>query len=157
MQVSCAQVIIIRMKYDKLRLKNQLCHPLYSAANAVVRSYEPHLKTIDLTYPQYLVMMSLWEQDEVTITKISEDTFFDSGTLTPLLKRLADKGFIKIAPSKDDLRQKIVTVTKKGEKLKDHALDILPQLAACFSPITLDEAHQLGILVRKLTFGIAGK
>jgi len=102
-------------------------------------------------------MMSLWEQDEVTITKISEDTFFDSGTLTPLLKRLAHKGFIKIVPSKDDLRQKIVTVTKKGEKLKDQTLDILPQLAACFSPITLDEAHQLGILVRKLTFGIAGK
>lgn len=145
------------MKYDKLRLKNQLCHPLYSAANAVVRSYEPHLKTIDLTYPQYLVMMSLWEQDQVTITKISEDTFFDSGTLTPLVKRLTEKGFIKTTPSKDDLRQKIVTVTKKGEKLKDQTLTILPQLAACFSSISIEEAHQLGTLVRKLTFGIAEK
>lgn len=139
------------MKYDNLRLKNQLCHPLYSVANAIVRSYETHLKTLDLTYPQYLVMMSLWEEDNVRITKISEDTYFDSGSLTPILKRLSDKGLITISHSKEDLRQKNVVLTKKGKTLRDSALEIIPDLANCFTPLTKDEAQTLKKLLNKLT------
>lgn len=138
------------MKYDRIRLKNQLCHPLYSAANAVVRAYEPVLKKLDLTYPQYLVMMSLWDEDQVTITKISSDTYFDSGSLTPLIKRLEQKGFIKVKPSKEDLRQRIVSLTKKGEDLKEEALEIFPELTSCFGPMTLAEMKELRTLLNKL-------
>lgn len=142
------------MNYENLKLKNQLCHPLYSAANAIVRAYEPHLKELDLTYPQYLIMMSLWEEDEVSITKISEDTYFDSGSLTPIIKRLTEKGFIVVKSSKEDKRQKIVSLTKKGEKLKDDAIGIFPKLSGCFTSITLEEAKVLKKILNKLFAGI---
>lgn len=142
------------MKYDNLKLKNQLCHPLYSIANAVIRGYEPHLKKLDLTYAQYLVMLSLWEQDDVAISKISETTYFDSGSLTPLIKRLKDKGYISVTSSEEDLREKKISLTKKGEKLKDKALEIIPGLAACFSSISLDEAMTLKKILNKLVEGL---
>ena len=143
------------MNYDNLKLKNQLCHPLYSVANIIVRSYDPHLKKLNLTYPQYLVMMSLWEEDKVAIKKISQDTFFDSGSLTPILKRLEDKDLILIEFSKEDMRQKIVSLTEKGSKLKDEALNLLPELAACFSSLNLSEAETLKKLLNKLFVGLA--
>lgn len=142
------------MKYDNLKLQNQLCHPLYSVANTIVRAYDPHLKKINLTYPQYLVMMSLWEEDKVAIKKISQDTFFDSGSLTPILKRLEDKGLIIIGVSKEDLRQKIISLTKNGEELKDKALALLPELATCFSSLSLSEAKTLKELLNKLFVGL---
>jgi DNA-binding MarR family transcriptional regulator len=138
------------MKYDNLKIKNQLCHPLYSAANAIVRAYEPHLKKLDLTYAQYLVMMVLWEEDKVSISKISEETFIDSGSMTPILKRLADKKLITINVSKEDLRQKVIGLTRKGSNLKDEALEILPELANCFTSITMDEAMMLKKILNKL-------
>ena len=142
------------MKYERLELKNQLCHPLYSAANAIVRAYEPHLTSLDLTYPQYLVMLSLWEEDKVSITKISGDTFFDSGSLTPLLKRLADKGMISVKASKEDKRQKVVTLTSKGRLLKEKALDIVPALTSCYTSITMEEAMTLKKILQKLFAGL---
>lgn len=143
------------MNYDSLKLKNQICHPLYSVANTIVRNYDPHLKKLNLTYPQYLVMMSLWEEDKVAIKKISQDTFFDSGSLTPILKRLEDKGFIVIESSKNDLRQKVIILTKKGNELKDKALNLIPELVACFSSLTLNEAKTLKELLNKLFLGMA--
>jgi len=138
------------MKYDRLRLKNQLCHPLYTAANAVVRAYDPFLQELDLTYPQYLVMMALWEEDGVPITRISEATAFDSGSLTPILKRLSEKGFIKVAKSREDLRQRIVTLTRNGQKLRDEALQMFPRLASCFTSISPEEISTLKTLLEKL-------
>lgn len=138
------------MKYDNLKLKNQLCHPLYSAANAIVRAYDPHLKKLDLTYAQYLVMMVLWEEDKVSISKISEETFIDSGSMTPILKRLLDKKLITVTAYKDDLRQKVIGLTKKGIALKDEALEVLPELANCFSSITIEEAVTLKKILNKL-------
>ncbi len=138
------------MDYNDLKLKNQLCHPLYSAANAIVRAYDPHLKKLDLTYPQYLVMMALWEEDKVSISKISEETFIDSGSMTPILKRLVDKKLITIIFSQDDRRQKVVNLTKKGDKLKDVALEILPDLTNCYTSLTRDEALTLKKILNKL-------
>lgn len=137
------------MNYDHLKLRNQLCHPLYSASNALIRIYDPHLKALDLTYPQYLVMMSLWEEDHVSISKLSEDTFFDSGSLTPLVKRLSEKGLISVVPSKEDGRQKVVTLTKKGEKLKAEAVKI-PELMACHMGLSMNEMTTLKKLLEKL-------
>jgi DNA-binding MarR family transcriptional regulator len=145
------------MDYEHLKLKNQICHPLYSATNAIVRAYDPHLKKLDLTYPQYLVMMALWEKDKVSISKISEETFIDSGSMTPLLKRLADKKLISINACKDDRRQKVIGLTRKGEKLKDEALEILPELASCFTSITADEAMTLKKILNKLFIDLSSK
>ena len=138
------------MNYNDLKLKNQICHPLYSAANAIVRAYDPHLKKLDLTYPQYLVMMALWEEDKVSISKISEETFIDSGSMTPILKRLVEKKLLSINTLKEDRRQKVVALTKKGLNLKDEALEVLPELASCYSAITLEEAQVLKKLLNKL-------
>ena len=142
------------MDYDDLKLKNQLCHPIYSAANAVVRAYEPLLKKIDLTYPQYLVMMHLWEEDGVSIRKISEATFFDSGSLTPMLKRLVEKNLITVTVSEDDLRQKVVCLTKRGNKLKDDALKLIPEFLSCYTSLTSTEAVTLKKLLNKLFSGL---
>ena len=138
------------MNYNKLKLENQLCHPLYSAANAIVRAYEPHLKKLDLTYPQYLVMMALWENDKVSISDISEVTFIDSGSMTPILKRLVDKKLLTITTFKEDRRQKVVGLTRKGEKLKDDALSTFPELAHCFSVLSQDELVYLKKILSKL-------
>jgi DNA-binding MarR family transcriptional regulator len=137
------------MGYEKLKLKNQLCHALYSAANANIRTYEPYLKAIDLTYPQYLVMMALWEQDQISISQLSDLTYFDSGSLTPLLKRLDTKGLIKIAVAKDDLRRKVLHVTKKGERLKEKAAQV-PELMSCHLTLTAAEFAQLKTLLEKV-------
>lgn len=137
------------MDYENLKLQNQLCHPLYTATNALVRIYDPHLKELDLTYPQYLVMMSLWDEDRVAISKLSQDTLFDSGSLTPLLKRLSDKGFISITPSPEDQRQKIVALTKKGEKLKI-AANKIPELMLCHMGLSMNELGTLKKLLEKL-------
>lgn len=143
------------MKYDNLKLKNQLCHPLYSAANAIVRAYDPHLQKLDLTYAQYLVMMVLWEEDKVRISKISEETYIDSGSMTPILKRLAAKKLISISADKNDLRQKLITLTKKGEGLKDQALKILPDLESCYTTLTMEEAMVLKKILNKLFVHLA--
>ena len=138
------------MKSDRLHLKNQLCHPLYCAANAVVRSFEPHLKELDLTYPQYLVMLALWEEDGVPITKVSEMTHFDSGSLTPILKRLESKGFIKITKSKEDLRQRILSLTSKGERLEKAISKLVPKLQNQITPLSPEEETVLRKLYARL-------
>lgn len=137
------------MKYEQLKLKNQLCHPLYSAANALIRVYEPYLSAIDLTYPQYLIMMALWEKDHVSMTYLSEHTLFDSGSLTPLVRRLKEKGYIEVRPSKEDLRQKVVALTSRGEKLQREASKI-PELMSCQIGLSLTEMTTLKKLLEKM-------
>lgn len=141
------------MKYESLKLRNQLCHPLYSAANALIRIYDPYLKELDLTYPQYLVMMALWEEDGIPMGQLSLITLFDSGSLTPLVKRLAEKNLLSVTASKDDLRQKIVTVTKKGEKLKAAAVKI-PELMLCHLGLSPNEMGTLKKLLEKLRLNL---
>jgi DNA-binding MarR family transcriptional regulator len=104
-------------KNPKLSLENQICHSLYSATNAMVRAYRPLLDELDLTYPQYLVMLALWEEDGVMIKNLVERTRIDPGTLTPLLKRMQLKSLINMTKSDEDSRQKVVVLTKEGQAL----------------------------------------
>ena len=114
----------------QLRLENQLCFPLYSASNAVVRAYRPLLAALDLTYPQYLVMMVLWEEESISVGELGERLFLDSGTLTPLLKRLEGKGFVSRKRSSEDERVRIITVTGAGKALEEQA-QAIPRELAC--------------------------
>lgn len=116
-----------------LRLESQLCHPLYSAANALQRVYKRLLEPLDVTYPQYLILMALWEQDGVNLQAIGEATHFDSGTLTPLMQKLKDKGLVELKPLKEDRRNKLVVLTRKGRQLKDKAASI-PEALSCLLP-----------------------
>ncbi len=111
-----------------LQLDNQLCFALYSASLAMTKTYKPLLDKLGLTYPQYLVMLVLWQEDGLLVKAIGEKLFLDSGTLTPLLKRLESSGFIVRARDLQDERQVRITLTREGRALKRRALDIPPQV-----------------------------
>ena len=98
-------------KYEVLKLKNQLCFPLYACSKEIVRMYKPFLDALDLTYTQYITMMVLWELKQVSVKELGERLYLDSGTLTPVLKKLEQKGYIKRERSKEDERMLVVTVT----------------------------------------------
>ena len=104
-----------------LRLDNQICFAIYSAAHAFNRVYKPLLDRLGLTYPQYLVMLVLWEHDGVAVKEIGERLYLDSGTLTPLLKRLEQAGLIRRTRSTEDERQVLIDLTAQGQALKDRA------------------------------------
>jgi MarR family transcriptional regulator, organic hydroperoxide resistance regulator len=113
-----------------LRLDNQICFAVYSAAHAFNRVYKPLLDRLGLTYPQYLAMLVLWERDGVPVKEIGERLYLDSGTLTPLLKRLEQAGFIKRTRSTEDERQVLIDLTAQGQALKDKALALPPSILA---------------------------
>jgi DNA-binding MarR family transcriptional regulator len=134
---------------DLLKLENQLCHPIYSASNALLRVYKRLLDPLDLTYPQYLIMLTLWEKDRVNISYISERTYFDSGTLTPLLKKLHQKGFIAMKANKEDKRNRVISLTKAGLFLKGQASDV-PTSLACSIQISRRDVELFMKIVRSL-------
>ena len=110
-----------RQAMDPQLLSNQICFAVYSTAHAFNRVYKPLLDRLALTYPQYLVMLVLWERDDVPLKDIGEKLFLDSGTLTPLLKRLEAQGLIKRTRSTEDERQVLIALTPKGRALKEDA------------------------------------
>ena len=110
--------------YEQLKLENQLCFPLYAAAKEVVRKYKPYLDELDLTYTQYITMMVLWENESMNVKELGSKLYLDSGTLTPLLKKLESKGYITRCRCKEDERNLIIQITKKGEALKEKAFHI---------------------------------
>ena len=114
---------------NKLKLTNQVCFPVYSLAKEIVNRYRPFLEEMDLTYPQYLVMLILWEQSEQTVSELGEKLKLDSGTLTPLLKRLEQKNLISRIRSTKDERVVKISPTQEGENLKIKAKGIPQQLA----------------------------
>ncbi len=128
--------------FDCLKLENQLCFPLYVCSKEIVRRYKPYLDKLDLTYTQYITMMALWECKEINVKELGEKLYLDSGTLTPLLKKLETKGYIKRERSKSDERNLIVTITKDGEALKEIAADIPQKIGACVN-ISPDKAKEL--------------
>jgi DNA-binding MarR family transcriptional regulator len=115
---------------ELLRLDNQICFAVYSAAHAFNRIYKPLLDRLGLTYPQYLAMLVLWEQDGVPVKEIGERLHLDSGTLTPLLKRLELAGLIKRTRSMEDERQVLIGLTSQGHALKDKARAVPPSILA---------------------------
>lgn len=136
-------------KYDVLKLSNQLCFPIYAASREIVKKYKPYLEKIDLTYTQYIVMMVLWERKTVNVKELGECLYLDSGTLTPLLKKLESKGFVSRMRSETDERNLVVSITDDGEKLKEKAVEIPMQIAGCTN-LTKDEAMQLYTILYKI-------
>ncbi len=118
-------------QYDALKLENQLCFPLYACAKEIVKAYKPYLDALDLTYTQYITMMVMWEHRELKVKEVGQYLYLDSSTLTPLLKRLEDKGYVSRRRSKEDERDLIVTVTEEGMALRERAVSVPAKLAAC--------------------------
>ena len=125
--------------YEQLKLENQLCFPLYAAAKEVVRKYKPVLDELDLTYTQYITMMVLWEKEELNVKELGSILYLDSGTLTPLLKKLEAKGYISRTRCKEDERNLIIQITEKGEALKEKAAGIPQSMAEKWMNISKDE------------------
>lgn len=132
-----------------LKLENQLCFPLYAAAKEVVNRYKPFLDEIDLTYTQYIAMMVLWEYKSVGVKELGKHLYLDSGTLTPLLKRLESKGFVLRERSRGDERAVNITITEAGEKLKEKAREIPLKMKKCMS-LPPEEAGTLYTLLYRL-------
>lgn len=137
------------MNYDALKLENQLCFPLYACSREIIKQYKPCLDEIGLTYTQYIAMMVLWEKNSCTVKELGEQLFLDSGTLTPLLKRLEKDGLLTRQRSTIDERSLIVSITDKGELLKQEAMKIPAKMAGC-SKLTLEESQQLYHLLYKI-------
>ena len=137
------------MEYDPLKLENQLCFPLYASAKEVVRIYRPHLDKIGLTYTQYIAMMVLWEHKSINIKSLGERLFLDSGTLTPLLKRMESQGLVVRKRDIHDERNVIVAITNKGEELKKQAVDIPAKIVSCL-PIDKEDQKELYQLLYKI-------
>lgn len=135
--------------YDLLKLENQLCFPLYACSKEVVKRYKPYLDKIDLTYTQYITMMIMWDKKQVNVKSLGECLYLDSGTLTPLLKKLEAKGLVKRERSLDDERNLIVSITEKGESLKEQALEVPKEMMGCVN-LSVDEAQELYRLLYKL-------
>ncbi|MEZ9157833.1 MarR family winged helix-turn-helix transcriptional regulator [Vibrio lentus] len=127
---------------DYLKLDNQVCFALYSASNAMSRAYQPLLKALDLTYLQYIVMMVLWEEKEINVKALGAKTHLDSGTLTPLLKRLEMKGYVLRTRSAEDERVRVITLTSAGVELKEQAQTV-PVEMLCLSKMNEDELKSL--------------
>ncbi|WP_217877336.1 MarR family winged helix-turn-helix transcriptional regulator [Pseudoalteromonas shioyasakiensis] len=111
-------------------LSDNVCFTLYSATNALIRAFRPILEAYDLTYPQYIVMHSLWYNNQVSLKALSHDTHLDSGTLTPIVKRLETKGLLTRQVSSEDERKKVISLTEQGMQLKVDAEELTAKLMA---------------------------
>ena len=122
-----------KVKYAPLKLENQLCFPLYACARATIKLYKPFLDKLDLTYTQYITMMVLWERGSLTAKELGDVLFLDSGTLTPLLKKMESKGLLTRKRSAEDERSLIITITDAGMDLRDRALTVPEGMKACLT------------------------
>ena len=143
-------------KYDVLKLENQLCFPLYASSREVIKLYKPFLDRLDLTYTQYIAMIVLWERGSVNVKEMGECLYLDSGTLTPLLKKMEAKGLITRMRSEKDERNLIVGITPKGEALREKALEISAGITKC-NPLSPQESMQLHALLHKLLKQVSEK
>ena len=127
---------------DCLKLENQLCFPLYAASKEVIRRYKPLLDKVDLTYTQYIAMMVLWEENEINVKTLGEKLFLDSGTLTPLLKKLESKGYITRKRLDKDERNLDISITKEGLALQEKVKNVPEEIGKCVN-LSEDEAKKL--------------
>ena len=134
---------------EAMKLDNQLCFPLYAAARSVTGLYTPLLKPLGLTYTQYILFLVLWEEDGLTVGEICKRLMLDSGTLSPILKKLRDQGYIIKQQSMTDERSFIITLTEKGRQLQEKAKDIPAQVGSCFH-LPTEKAKQLYDLLYEL-------
>ena len=136
-------------RFEALKLENQLSFPLYACSREIIKRYKPFLDRIDMTYTQYISMLVLWEHRSMTARELGEKLLLDSGTLTPLLKKLESKGMITRRRSDKDERNLIVTLTEKGEAMKDEALNVPEQMSRKF-PLEPEELITLYNLLYKV-------
>lgn len=127
-------------KYDCLKLENQLCFPLYACSKEVIKKYKPLLDKVDLTYTQYVTMMVLWNEEHINVKSLGQKLFLDSGTLTPVLKKLESKGYISRTRSKSDERNLTISITNKGKELQNQVKEIPISVGKC---INLDEKESI--------------
>ncbi|MBQ2112132.1 MAG: MarR family transcriptional regulator [Bacteroidales bacterium] len=134
---------------ENLKLENQLCFPLYACAKEIVRRYTPLLEPLGLTYTQYIAMMVMWEHKSISVRDMGKLLFLDSGTLTPMLKKMEKAGWIQRKRSESDERMVILTITARGEELHDKAAEIPSKMARCVA-LENDDALQLYSLLNKM-------
>lgn len=132
-----------------LKLENQLCFPLYACAKEVVRRYTPLLAPLGLTYTQYIAMMVMWEHKSLTVKRLGELLYLDSGTLTPMLKKMEHAGWVSRQRSADDERVVVVSITESGEALRERVAEVPARMAQCVG-LEADDAKQLYLLLHKL-------
>ena len=136
-------------KYECLKLSKQLCFPLYACSREMIKLYKPFLDELGLTYTQYITLMVLWEHKAMTVKALGQELYLDSGTLTPLLKKLEDKGLVTRRRSERDERNLIVTITEAGEEMKDRALHIPTEMAKCVN-LPREEVYTLYRMLNQL-------
>ncbi len=141
------------MKEDSLKLKNQLCFPIYLCSKEIIRKYTPWLDELDLTYTQYIVMMYFWEKEKSTVKDIGKALLLDSSTLTPLLKKLENKGYISRIRSTTDERKLEVSITIEGKKLKEKAKHIPEKMGKCIN-LSEKEINDLYTLILKVLMNV---
>jgi len=134
---------------ELLKLDNQICFPLYVASKEVIRRYTPYLKELGLTYTQYIVFLSLWEKDGVSIKELGDKLYLDSGTLTPLINKLIRNGYISKLKGEEDAREVLLLLTEKGKELKNKCLDIPAKIASCVK-LNPEEAIIFKMLIDKI-------
>ena len=140
------------MEYDyheAMKLGNQLCFPLYAASRNVISLYTPHLKPLGLTYTQYIVFLTLWERDGLTVGELCETLMLDNGTISPLLKKMQEAGYIRRTRSETDDRVVVVTLTEAGRAMQEKAKDVPAQVAACMD-LSSEKAQTLYTLLYEL-------
>lgn len=137
---------------DELKLRNQLCFPLYVASKEIIKKYKPILDAYDLTYTQYITMLVLWEYGNVNVKSLGEMLYLDSGTLTPVLKKLESKKYIKRIRDKKDERNLIISITEEGKNLKENVKGVPKQVSKC---INLSDEEALTLY--KLLYKVLGK
>ena len=139
----------MEQNYDALKLEKQLCFPLYACAREVTKLYHPYLTALDLTYTQYITMMLLWEYGTISAKELGQRLYLDSGTLTPVLRSLEAKGFVRRHRSSEDERVLVVELTEKGQALREEAIAVPYQVVHCVN-LSEEEALRLHQLLYKL-------
>ena len=137
-------------QYEQLKLDNQLCFPLYACSRKIVNAYTPFLKPLGLTYTQYIVFMVLWEEEQINVGDLGRRLKLDAGTLTPLLKTLEKNGYVTRSRSKEDERITIISITKKGEELKEECKEVPMKVPSVMRVLEPEEAVTLHKLLHKI-------
>lgn len=138
-----------KKNYDSLKLKNQLCFPLYAASREILRKYTPLLKNLNLTYTQYIVMMVLWEQKTITVGDLGKQLYLDTGTLSPLLKAMEEKNLLTRKRQNADERVVIISISSQGEALREQAISVPEEMGKCIN-LNPKEANTLYKMLYKI-------
>lgn len=136
-------------QYDFLKLENQLCFPLYVCAKEVVRAYKPYLDPLNLTYTQYITMMVLWQEKQISLRELQRRLYLEANTLSPLVKRLEEKGYLFRKRSDDNKKDLLIEISQKGMELREEAVEIPQKVASCLS-LSQEQAQFLVSILNQL-------